>query len=274
MKILILGCWGMLGHELMKIFEKEEVRGWDFKELDITDRKAVEKAINKLDPEVVINAAAYTSVDDCETSIDKALKINGNAVGYLASACAQNGSILVHFSTDYVFDGKKKAGNSEEDIMDPINVYGQSKAKGELLIQEVMTRYYIVRTSWLYGKNGKNFVDMMLNMAKEKRVARVVNDQNGSPTYALDLAETVALILKEEKPFGIYHVTNSGSTTWYDFAREIFKIMKQDVPLQAVTSKEFPRAAKRPEYSILLNSKLKPLRPWKEALRDYLNLKG
>jgi len=274
MKILILGCRGMLGHDLMKVFEKEDTTCWDIEELDITKKKDVSKAIKKLKPEAVINAAAYTAVDDCETSEDKAMAINAQAVEYLATVCAENGAILVHFSTDYVFDGQNKDGYLEDAEVKPINVYGKSKLAGEQAVKEALTRYYIIRTSWLYGNNGKNFVDMMLNMAKEKRVARVVDDQTGSPTYTLDLAETVAKIIKEEKEFGIYHVTNSGSTTWYDFAKEIFKTMKQDVPLTAVNTEEFPRAAKRPAYSILLNTKLEPLRHWKEALHDYLNLKG
>jgi dTDP-4-dehydrorhamnose reductase len=212
-------------------------------------------------------------VDDCEKNRDLAMKVNGEGPGNLAKICNQLGVILVHYSTDYIFNGQKTDGYDEDYYqVEPLSVYGESKALGEKLIKENCNKYYIVRTAWLYGKNGKNFVDTMVKEGQEKDEVRIVNDQYGSPTYAKDLAGQTKEILLNLKPvFGIYHATNSGSCTWYEFTKEIFKLKDIKTKIIPCTTDEFPRPAKRPKYSILLNTKLPPMRPWQEALKDYLN---
>ncbi len=273
-RLLILGARGMLGYDLQRIFADYEPTCWDREELDIGDDKAVRKAIKKLKPELVINAAAYTAVDDCESSSGLAMQINGDAVGSIADACAEIGAVLVHLSTDYVFDGARADGYAEDDKPNPLNAYGQSKLRGEHLLQEATKRFYLVRTAWLYGRNGKNFVDTMLNLAQKRQPIRVVDDQVGSPSYSADVAKGIRELVDQEHPFGIYHLTNDGATSWYGLAKEIFRLTKQDVQLTAVRSSEFPRAAQRPACSILRNTKLPALRHWTAALADYLTTKG
>lgn len=274
MKTLILGCRGMLGFDLMRTYADMKPTGWDQEDLDITDAKAVRKSFKKLKPELVINAAAYTAVDDCETSSGKAMEINGDAVGAIANVCADINAILVHFSTDYIFDGTKAGGYREDDKPNPINAYGQSKIRGEYLLREATNRHYIIRSSWLYGRNGKNFVDTMLTLAQKKQVIRVVDDQIGSPTYSVDLAQATRSLIEAERPFGTYHLTNDGTTTWYAFAKEIFRLAKLDVTLKAIRTADFPRAAARPASAILTNSKAPHLRNWTAALAEYLSTKG
>jgi dTDP-4-dehydrorhamnose reductase len=273
-KILILGARGMLGYDLVRVFSDMRPTAWDREELDLTDAKSVRKALRHEKPEVVINAAAYTAVDDCETSSGLAMEINGDAVGTLADVCADIGAILVHFSTDYVFDGMKTDGYAEDDPTNPINAYGQSKVRGEHLLREATTRYYLVRSGWLFGRNGKNFVDTILGQAHNRQPIRVVDDQTGSPTYTVDLAKAVRQLVEGEVPFGVYHLTNSGTTTWYGLAKEIFRVTKLDVHLTAVRTADFPRAAARPASAVLNNTKLPALRPWNAALADYLTTKG
>lgn len=276
-KILILGAKGMLGSDLVKVFSRDrnyKVIDWDKEELDITNQKSVIKEISKIKPDIVINAAAYTDVDGCETNRDLCIKVNGKAVGYIALACKRIGAVLVHYSTDYIFNGKKKEGYKEDDSeIGPINVYGESKALGEKELQKNTDKFYLIRTAWLYGKNGKNFVETMLKLAKEKNELSVVNDQHGKPTYTLDLAKKTKELLEGNYPFGIYHITNEGATTWYEFARKIFEIAGIQIKVKPVTSSQFPRPARRPEYSVLINTKLPKLRPWEEALEEYLRTK-
>jgi dTDP-4-dehydrorhamnose reductase len=223
---------------------------------------------------VVINAAAYTAVDDCETSSGKAMEINGDAVGTIADVSADIGATVIHFSTDYVFDGANPSGYSEDEKTNPVNAYGQSKVRGEHLLQEATKRYYLIRSAWMYGRNGKNFVDTMLGLAKNREPIRVVDDQVGSPSYTLDVARAALDLLEQERPFGIYHQTNDGATTWYGLAKEIFRLTKLDVQLVAVRTADFPRAARRPASSVLRNTKTPLLRHWTAALSDYLTTKG
>jgi dTDP-4-dehydrorhamnose reductase len=273
MKILIIGATGMLGTDLVKTFKNHDVTAWGSKDIDITDFQEVDSKIKALKPEVVINAAAYTAVDDCEINRDLAMKVNGEGPGNLAKVCSAINAILVHYSTDYIFNGQKKDGYNEDyNEIAPLNVYGESKALGEKLIRENCKKYYILRIAWLYGKNGKNFVDTMLKLGKEKPQLKVVNDQHGSPTYTADVAQRTKKILEAIKPnFGIYHATNSGNCTWYEFTKEIFRIKNISVKVAPCSTEEFPRPAKRPAYSILLNTKLPPMRSWQEALGEYLN---
>lgn len=258
-KTLIFGAGGMLGFELCRVFP-DAVR-LSHRDIDITDREKVIKIIKKNEPDVVINAAAYTAVDDCENNQELAFEINGTAPGYIAEGCAIAGARLVHYSTDYIFDGSKKS-YVESDIPNPINAYGQSKLLGEKNIIDRMDDYLIVRTSWLYGEQGKNFVDTMLMLSQKMDSVKVVNDQFGKPTYAVDLARKTKEML--ELPAGIYHITNEGVCSWYEFASAI---IENTVPC---TSDEFPRKAKRPKYSVLSNTKTTPMRHWKEALSEYL----
>jgi dTDP-4-dehydrorhamnose reductase len=258
-KTLIIGSSGMLGSDLCKTFP--DAVKLTHHDLDITDREQVIESILKIKPDVVINAAAYTNVDGCEDNKELAFQVNGYGPGYIAEACARAGAKLVHFSTDYVFDGSKKE-YVESDIPDPINVYGDSKLLGEKKIIENMDDYRIVRISWLFGIHGKNFVETMLKLSGEMDTVKVVNDQFGKPTYTMDLASKVKEIIGLDP--GIYHITNDGICSWYEFASSIINNV---IPC---TSEEFPRKAKRPKYSVLVNTKAEPMRHWREALKDYL----
>jgi dTDP-4-dehydrorhamnose reductase len=282
MKIAILAKSGMLGscffHHLA-VRERVEVFAFDKEELDITDSASVERTLARISPDFVINCSGYTAVDNAETDKDAAFRVNGYACGKLAEACKNSGAILIHFSTDYVFDGESGGGYAENDKPNPINVYGASKLEGENLIQKNSDKYYIIRTSWLFGENGKNFVGAMLELGKTKKSLNVVGDQIGCPTYTNDLCEAVIKnflsgggISESGLPFGIYHLTNSGTCSWYDFAKKIFEFSKMEVEVNKVSSDEFVRQAKRPKCSILKNTKIAGLRPWEEALMAYLRL--
>jgi dTDP-4-dehydrorhamnose reductase len=273
MKTIIIGARGMLGQELAKIFQDWNPICWDRTEIDIADRENVNKKISEINPDLVINAAAYTNVDGAETEKELVMKINGEAVGYLAEACKKCGAILIHYSTDYVFDGKNQNGYKENDKPEnSVNAYGQSKLLGEKMLQENTDRFYLIRTSWLFGKGGKNFVETMLTLAQKNETIRVVNDQHGKPTFAVDLAKKTKKLVEGKFPFGIYHITNENTCTWHEFAKEIFKIADVNVEVTPVSSDEFPTPAKRPAYSILINTKLPSSRPWQEALEEYLNI--
>ncbi len=272
MKILILGYQGMLGHEMVKAFKNNnELILWDRDEIDIADQKDVESKIGDLKPEVVINAAAYTAVDLAEgEGKEISYRVNGEAVGFLAEACKKNDSILIHYSSDYVFNGTNKDGYREDGQLNPVNEYGKSKALGEKLLKEIGPKFYLIRPSWMFGANGKNFAETMLNLAEKNKEIRVVNDQYGKPTYARDLAERTRELLELKKPFGIYHLTNEGVCTWYEFAVKIFELAGAEIKVIPVASSEFPTPAKRPAYSALINTKLSLSKSWQEVLRDYL----
>jgi dTDP-4-dehydrorhamnose reductase len=261
-KTVILGASGMLGTDLSGVFPNASK--FTHHDLDITNKQQVLKTIEAISPDFVINAAAYTNVDGCEDRQNLAFEVNGHAPGYIAQACSGIGAILVHFSTDYVFDGSKRE-YVESDTTNPINVYGQSKLMGEQEIIKNTDNYRIIRTSWLFGVHGRNFVETMLNLSEEMDAVKVVNDQFGKPTYTTDLSKKTAEIINMGP--GIYHVTNEGVCSWYEFASAI---IPNTVPC---CSEEFIRKAKRPKYSILINTKTRPLRHWKDALDDYLKLR-
>lgn len=261
-KTLIFGAGGMLGTELCAVFP--EAVKLDQADVDIREREKVIDAIKSNKPDVVINAAAYTAVDDCEDNREMAFEVNGKAPGYMAQGCAIVGAKLIHYSTDYIFNGSRKE-YFENDLPDPINVYGQSKLMGEINIINNIKKFRIIRTSWLFGKHGKNFVDTMLKLSKEMSAVKVVNDQFGKPTYTFDLASKTEELIRLAP--GIYHITNEGVCSWFEFASAI---IDNAVPC---TSKEFTRKARRPEYSVLVNSKTTPMRNWREALAEYLELK-
>ena len=261
-KIVIFGANGMLGHALQLVYPNAYFFG--HRDIEITDEDAVMKMVKQELPTVVINAAAYTDVDGCEDNYALAYAVNGDAPGYIASACSIVGAILVHYSTDYIFDGTKPE-YYEDDSPNPINIYGESKLLGEISIRKNMEDYRIIRTSWLYGSHGKNFVDTILSLSRQIPEVRVVNDQVGKPTYTVDLACATPDIISRAP--GVYHITNDGACSWYEFA---CAFIPNAVPC---SSAEFPRNAKRPAYSVLANTKTLPLRHWREAVREYIQTK-
>lgn len=277
---LVLGANGMLGRELAEVFLNQNPVLWDREDLDITDEAAVERVLGELKPKLIINAAAYTNVDACETDQEACTKVNGEAVWYLAKAARAIGAIFAHYSTDYVFDGENEDGYTENDEpKNSVNEYGQSKLLGERLLQEEGAkglRYFLIRTSWLFGRYGKCFPSVMLELAKVNNEIKVVSDQQGKPTHARDLAAATRQLIEGPYESGIYHLVNEPETTWYSFATAIFDAyaaihpeFKEPIVKPCATS-EFPRPAKRPEYSVLINTKFPPLRPWREALEEYL----
>ena len=280
-RILIIGSHGMLGQELVKIFETDmnwEVFGYDRDEIDIASSESLQKKIKEIEPAAVINACAYNAVDKCETDeieFELAKKINGYGPGILAKIAKTQDIPIVHYSTDYVFDGEK-GEYAEGDKPMPISNYGRSKLLGEEEIQKNTDQFYLIRTSKLFGKPGKSpmskksFFDTMIALSKDHSTLKVVDEEKSCFTYTVDLARETKAMLEEKIPFGIYHIINEGACTWYEAAGELFKLAKIDVEVIPVSSAEFPRAAKRPNSSVLLNTKLKPLRKYTEALKEYL----
>ena len=224
MKILLTGARGMLGRDLLPLLSaKHEVLGKDVQDFDITDRKRVEEEIAAYRPDVVIHTAAYTDVDGCEGKRDLAFAVNGEGVLNVALGCAHVRSRMIYLSTDYVFDGKSEIPYPEGYPPNPLSVYGKSKLQGEIYIQKALDNYLIIRTAWLYGRHGKNFVDTILRLAGEKDELRVVNDQKGSPTFTKDLSQAIGRLAEGEFR-GVLHVTNSGSCTWFEFAKKILDL--------------------------------------------------
>lgn len=276
MKILITGAYGMLGSDLREVLKNFELICTGSKDLDITDEEKVIDFINEKQPDLVVNAAAYTAVDDCETHYDDAYAVNAIGPKNLAIACNKIDIPLIHVSTDYVFDGTKRTPLVETDKLGPKSAYGKTKLEGEKFIQENTDKYFILRTAWLYGLNGNNFVKTMLSLAENHDEISVVNDQVGSPTYSFDLAIAITNLLHSDK-YGIYHVTNEGECSWYEFSKLIFELSDVDVKVIPVSTEEFPRPAPRPHYSVLSNKKWNssgfvPMRDYKEALGEYLSL--
>ncbi len=260
----------MLGHALAGAFAEDELVPGDLPDYDLTAYDELNQKISQIKPEVIINAAALTDVDGCEAKQEICHLVNGEAVGNLATICKELGSILIHYSTGYVFDGNNANGYAEDQPTQPVNAYGRSKELGEKLFQQSGVKGYLIRTSWLYGPYGKNFVDTMIDLSTKQAEIKVVNDQIGNPTYVSDLAQATKKTLIDKPAFGIYHQTNDGNCSWYEFAQKIKEIKGFGAKMVPVASAEFPRPAKRPQYSILINTKLPALRSWQEALTDYL----
>lgn len=271
MKILLLGKNGLLASEVNLAFSRvHQIFSFGHDEVDITDTKKVSERIGEVKPDFVVNATGYTKVDQAEEEQELAFQINGRAVGELAKICAAKKIPLMHFSTDYVFTGINKNGYREDaPLENPLNIYGESKLLGEKLLMENTPYYFLIRSQWLYGAGGKNFVQTMLELCKTQQAIRVVNDQFGKPTYVKDLAQALLLFFNSNK-YGIYHIVNEGITSWFEYAKEILKLAGIKKEVTPITTEELNRPAKRPKYSAMINSKLPLLRPWRQALEEYI----
>jgi dTDP-4-dehydrorhamnose reductase len=287
--IWLIGNKGMLGTELSVLLEKSGLPlvGTD-REVDITGTVTLEKFTENQSVGWIINCAAYTAVDKAEDDRQNCRLLNAEGPRNIAVCANQIGARLIHFSTDYVFNGQRIRPYTEEDVTDPIGVYGLTKRDGEINVLKENEKSYIIRTAWLYGKYGNNFIHTMLKLMKEKESISVVNDQWGSPTWTFDLAYTVLAFIKNSGsgksiPFGVYHFTGEGEITWFDFAREIysqaraFGILKNDCEVKPCTSSDFPAKVKRPAYSVLDKTKIKEtlgfkIPEWKISLKKYMEL--
>jgi dTDP-4-dehydrorhamnose reductase len=274
-KVLVTGAGGQLGQELVRI-QKPGVHiiGLDRHGLDITDAEACQRVLRDIRPDTVIHAAAYTAVDQAESEPEKAHLVNVIGTHNVAAAAESVGAKFCYISTDYVFDGTANQPYQEDDPAAPRTVYGRTKWEGEKAALSACSRTFVVRTSWVYGKYGANFVRTMLKLAGTRPVLTVVNDQTGSPTYTYDLALFLIDLVQTDR-YGIYHASNSGSCTWYEFARAIFEERGLSVEVVPCTTEEFPRPAPRPRYSVLghqamVRAGFPPLRHWREALREFL----
>lgn len=261
----------------MEVYADLRPAGWDREELDVTDEEQVKPKLKEFKPDLVINCTAYNDVDGAEEDRAVAEAINGLAPGYLAAVCAEMDAVFVHFSTGQVFAGDNSQGYNEDDVPSPLNTYGRSKLMGEMEVEKNTEKYYLIRTAWLYGAGPssgkkKSFVDIMLDLAKKDRPIKGVDDEFGNPTYSLDLAQAVRAMIEEKKPFGVYHLVNEGVASRLDWMKEIFIIKEMEVGIVPVSREEFAgkRKAKRPQYEVLNNTKFIKLRPWTEALKEYL----
>jgi len=282
MKVLITGVAGQLGWDVAALFEQQsfEVLPCNRESLDITDADACLRRVQVFSPDVIVHCAAYTAVDQAETDVDRAYQVNSVGTRNLIVAAEKVGSKFCYISTDYVFDGQSTEGYQEYDNTNPQSIYGKSKRAGEVLVQSLSSAYFIVRTSWVYGLHGNNFVKTMLRLGQEKPVLNVVNDQKGSPTYTVDLAAFLRDLVQTEK-YGIYHASNTGECTWYEFAKAIFTEAgnvlgkEYNVQVNPCTTEEFPRPAPRPTNSVMEHLSIRTngfqdLRHWREGLRGFL----
>lgn len=276
MKVLVTGAKGQLGYDVVNELKKRnlEAVGVDIEEMDITDAESVSRVIGGTAPDAVIHCAAYTAVDAAEDNIEMCRRINADGTRNIAQVCRKLGCKMVYISTDYVFDGQGERPWEPDDERHPLNVYGQTKYEGELAVQELLEKYFIVRIAWVFGVNGKNFVRTMLRLAENNDRITVVNDQYGSPTYTYDLAKLLADMVLTEK-YGVYHATNEGICTWYDFACEIFRQAGVKAEVVPVSASEYKAKAKRPENSRMSKQKLtdngfERLPTWQNALKRYL----
>ena len=274
-RILVLGARGMLGAAMCKALEGiGELTAWDIDELDITERRAVIDALQGLAPDEVVNCAGITDVDGCESRVESAMAVNSLAPGHIAEACARSGARLTHISTEYVFDGRSGRDYTEEDRPNPLSVYGRSKLAGEQAVKAAGCRFAVIRTQWLYGAGGKNFVDTIKSLIERKQDLRVVNDQIGRPTWARDLAAALGTFLRTDGE-GVYHLAASGACSWYDVAVAVADMIGIPGQIDPVSTSEFPRPAARPLRAVLDCSRIRrehgiALRHWRDALAEYL----
>lgn len=276
MKIGITGAKGMLAHALIPLLKNQQLILLDLPKVDITNKEILDEKLK--DVEFVFHIAAYTSVDEAERNSAKAFEVNAKGTINIAEICNKYNIPVLYISTDYVFSGKSDHGPwFETDKPQPQGVYAKSKLAGEEAIKKICEKYFIVRTAWLYGSNGKNFVETMLTLADQQKQLKVVDDQIGSPTYTCHLAEALVKFL-DIKKYGIYHITNQGETSWYGFACKIFELNNKDVKVLPCQTSEFPRLAPRPEYSMLRNKNWQELGfsllpSWEFGLKEYLKEK-
>lgn len=284
MKILVIGADGQLGSDLCKVIPKEERVPLTIQDIDITDKEKTFKVIKEHAPDVVINTAAFHNVDKCEDNKDLAFSVNAEGVKHVAAACKEFGAVLAHISTDYVFDGEKGSSYVETDRPDPQSVYARSKLAGESNLAKILDKYFIVRSSGLYGtagcmgKGGGNFVEGMLKRASSQPELKVVTDEVLSPTYTFDLASKINQLIRT-KHYGLYHIVNHGECSWYEFTSKIFELLGRKITMLKALSADFKTKARRPQYSVLKNANLEKLgmddlRPWPDALKAYLIEKG
>jgi dTDP-4-dehydrorhamnose reductase len=283
MRIAVIGADGQLGTDLVKSLAKDEVRPLFFPGFDVTAPQKMRVVFEEMKPEVVINTAAFHRVDDCEDQPEESFRVNALAVRDLARLARELNFVLVHFSTDYVFDGRKGSPYTEEDPPNPLNVYAVSKLAGEFFVRYLLDRYFLIRTCGLFGEassreKGYNFVDRMIALDREGKTLRVVADQWVTPTATAELAERVGKLIRSHH-YGLYHLTSEGECTWFRFAEEVFALLGRKARLEPVDSKTFGAKARRPLYSVLENKKareigLKDFSPWNIALRTYLRRKG
>lgn len=276
MTIAVIGAKGMLGSDLSTLLK---TRGVSFKELDIdeidiTKKESVRTILSEIEPKIIINCAAYTNVDLAEDEQELAFRTNHIGTKNLAEYAGESNTLLCHISTDYVFDGKKREPYLEDDAVSPLGVYGASKLAGEEVVKKYV-KYYIVRSAWLYGQNGKNFVKTIIDASQKRSQLRVVSDQVGNPTYTTDLAMRIMEIIDNDLPHGIYHATNSGITTWFELAVEALKIKGIQTEVVPITTEEHPTKVTRPKYSVLSNDKctragLSEMPSWQDALKRFL----
>lgn len=285
MVVLVTGGQGQLGQAIQSIasnYINIQFVFCDSKELDITSIESVKNSFAKHKPEFCINTAAYTAVDLAETEVEKAFEINEKAVKNLALACAKHKTVLLHVSTDFVFDGNHNTPYFENHPTNPINVYGASKLAGEKVIPTVLDQFYIIRTSWVFSAFGKNFLNTMLRLSEQKSEINVVNDQFGCPTHALDLAKALMTIIEKtankdvQNQFGIYHFSNKTATNWFEFAKKIMEVYHKSCVVHPIPTTSYPTPAKRPKYSVMNTSKFENtfqfnIQSWEEALLGYKN---
>jgi dTDP-4-dehydrorhamnose reductase len=283
MRVLILGAGGQLGTDLQRAMAEWDASLRRHQDLDICDFDSVRAALHQVKPQAVLNAAAYVRVDDAESHVEEAFRVNAFAARNLALACREIDCTLVHVSTDYVFDGTKGSPYSEDDCPTPLNVYGASKLAGEFFVRHLCPRHILIRSSGLYGSagassKGGNFVDVMLRLAGQGMPIRVVDDQVVSPTYSRDLADGIRGLL-ENGSSGLYHMANTGECSWYEFAKRIFQLADIPVELVPISSEDYGAAARRPAYTVLNSAKAAGVlrrspRPWEEALVEYLHARA
>jgi len=284
MKIIIIGANGQLGNDIIGVLKETqtyEVIGLTHSDIEITNIDCVRNIFRQLKPEIIVNTAALSDVLECEKNPRKAFSVNSIGTKNIADISLTINSLIIHISTDYVFDGLKNEPYLEKDCPNPLNVYGNSKLSGEYFVNSINKKYYIIRVSGIYGhqpcrsKDGINFVKAMLKQAKEKEKVRVVEDEILSPTYTIEIARQINKLIEVRPEYGIYHSTAEGECSWFDFAKEIFNIAKLDVKLEKATPGEFSNGIKRPKYSVLENHNLKKNRiniisHWKKGLKEYM----
>ncbi|EPY7710154.1 dTDP-4-dehydrorhamnose reductase [Bacillus pacificus] len=278
MRVLVTGAKGQLGQDVVKLLKEQtwEVFGFGREELNITDEKQVSEKVLLIQPDIIIHTAAYTQVDQAESDEEVAFKVNAEGTKYLAQVAEAVGAKFCYVSTDYVFDGTKDTPYKADDQTNPQTVYGKSKLVGEQYTREYCSKSYIVRTSWVFGLYGNNFVKTMLRLAEENKELGVVHDQVGSPTYTADLARFIISLVQTDK-YGVYHGSNSGVCSWYEFAKEIFKQSEIEVIVNPLKTEDFPRPAVRPKYSVLDKGMIQQngfeaLPDWKVALGNFLKI--